>query len=306
MSGATDFNSRSRLVTVLPLRVLLTLLLWGIFFIRFPPLVAAGLGLGALIALHHVFIFGQIDRINILVFLNFALWFYSGFLSGALSVATLLDPSYYTNEGRIFVTYFAFFTVSSSLVGIGALRAARRHMAAMAVLGLLLYCVWTVARPALLSVGHAHNFSGFLTSHTGSGTFFAEISVFLAVYGARMRSQPCLLLGIASLLPVLGSASREALVALLAVLAWYLIRAVSLRAVIVSALLLGTLIAEGFIAVEAMNTAEVKEIGKNVLNLAKALGVGTEVTKRTNSIISFANTSTGRACGGNSTERFPT
>ena len=57
-----------------------------------------------------------------------------------------------------------------------------------------------------------------------------------------------------------------------------------------TALLLGTVIAEGFIAVEAMNTAEVKEIGKNVLNLAKALGVGKEVTKRTNSIIGFANT----------------
>ena len=58
-----------------------------------------------------------------------------------------------------------------------------------------------------------------------------------------------------------------------------------------TALLLGTVIAEGFIAVEAMNTGEVKEIGKNVLNLAKALGVGKEVTKRTNSIISLANTS---------------
>ncbi|MEO7319498.1 MAG: hypothetical protein ABIZ56_10960 [Chthoniobacteraceae bacterium] len=57
-----------------------------------------------------------------------------------------------------------------------------------------------------------------------------------------------------------------------------------------TALLLGTVIAEGFIAVESMNTAEVKEIGKNVLNLAKALGVGKEVTKRTNSIISLANT----------------
>ncbi len=58
-----------------------------------------------------------------------------------------------------------------------------------------------------------------------------------------------------------------------------------------TALLLGTVIAEGFIAVEATNTGEVKEIGKNVLNLAKALGVGKEVTKRTNSILSYADKS---------------
>lgn len=58
-----------------------------------------------------------------------------------------------------------------------------------------------------------------------------------------------------------------------------------------TALLLGTVIAEGFVAVEAMNTAEVTEIGKNVLNLSKALGVGKEVTKRTNSILSLAKSS---------------
>ena len=58
-----------------------------------------------------------------------------------------------------------------------------------------------------------------------------------------------------------------------------------------TALLLGTVIAEGFIAVEATSTAQVKEIGKNVLNLAKALGVGKEVTKRTNSILNFADKS---------------
>ena len=56
-----------------------------------------------------------------------------------------------------------------------------------------------------------------------------------------------------------------------------------------TALMLGTVIAEGFIAVEAKNTGEVKEIGKNVLNLAKALGVGKEVTKRTSSILDLAD-----------------
>lgn len=56
-----------------------------------------------------------------------------------------------------------------------------------------------------------------------------------------------------------------------------------------TALLLGVEIAEGFIAVEAENTAEVKNIGKNVLNLAKALGIGKEVSKRTNSILDYAD-----------------
>jgi hypothetical protein len=58
-----------------------------------------------------------------------------------------------------------------------------------------------------------------------------------------------------------------------------------------TAMLLGTVIAEGFIAVEAQDTAEVKAIGRNVLKLATALGVGKEVTKRTSSIVALANSS---------------
>ena len=54
------------------------------------------------------------------------------------------------------------------------------------------------------------------------------------------------------------------------------------------ALLLGTVIAEGFIAVEAKDASEVKEIGKCVLTLSKAIGVQKAVMRRSNSIISYA------------------
>lgn len=54
------------------------------------------------------------------------------------------------------------------------------------------------------------------------------------------------------------------------------------------ALLLGSVIAEGFIAVEAEDAEEVKQIGKSVLNLATALGVKKSVVKRSNSIIDYA------------------
>jgi hypothetical protein len=54
-------------------------------------------------------------------------------------------------------------------------------------------------------------------------------------------------------------------------------------------LLLGTVIAEGFIAVEAENTAEVKNIGNSVRSLAKAIGVEKAVSRRANSIVEFAD-----------------
>lgn len=55
------------------------------------------------------------------------------------------------------------------------------------------------------------------------------------------------------------------------------------------ALLLGSVIAEGFIAVEAQEAEEVKQIGRQVLTLAEAIGVRKSVISRTSSIIDGAD-----------------
>jgi hypothetical protein len=60
-------------------------------------------------------------------------------------------------------------------------------------------------------------------------------------------------------------------------------------------LLLGTVIAEGFVAVEAENTEEVKNIGRTVLTLSKALGVENAVKRRSNAIIQMAEKKDWRA-----------
>ncbi len=56
-----------------------------------------------------------------------------------------------------------------------------------------------------------------------------------------------------------------------------------------TALLLGSVIAEGFIAVEAQEGEEVKKIGRSVLNLSKAIGVEKAVVARSKAIIDFAD-----------------
>jgi hypothetical protein len=56
-----------------------------------------------------------------------------------------------------------------------------------------------------------------------------------------------------------------------------------------TALLLGTVIAEGFIAVEAEDSEEVKNIGRSVLSLSEALNVRKVVVQRSNAIIQGAD-----------------
>ncbi|MEZ0256757.1 MAG: hypothetical protein ACAI37_15840, partial [Chthoniobacter sp.] len=55
------------------------------------------------------------------------------------------------------------------------------------------------------------------------------------------------------------------------------------------ALMLGAVIAEGFIAVEAQDGTQVKQIGKSVLKLATALAVDKEVKKRSEAISDAAD-----------------
>src|SRR4051812_41123130 len=54
------------------------------------------------------------------------------------------------------------------------------------------------------------------------------------------------------------------------------------------ALNLGSLIADGYIAIEAEDGPQVKNIGKDVMALAKVLGVSKDVIERTTSITGFA------------------
>jgi hypothetical protein len=54
------------------------------------------------------------------------------------------------------------------------------------------------------------------------------------------------------------------------------------------ALNLGTLVADGFIAVEAQDARQVKNIGKDILQIAKNLGVSKDVLMRGSSITDFA------------------
>src|SRR6266705_2847377 len=56
------------------------------------------------------------------------------------------------------------------------------------------------------------------------------------------------------------------------------------------ALNLGGLIADGFIAVEAKDSQQVKNIGSDIIKLARALGVSQNILGRSNSINDFAET----------------
>ena len=71
------------------------------------------------------------------------------------------------------------------------------------------------------------------------------------------------------------------------------------------AILLGVEIAEGFIAMEAEDTAEVKNVGNTVLNLARALGVEKARSGAARASWSMRTRTNGRWHAKNGTAFFP-
>ena len=94
-------------------RLLLLALLGGIFTIKVPVLIAAGLLGGILLFAWNTATRGAIDRLSLLILANLLFWLLSGFTTGALSFGMLAEPAYYSNEGRVFLTYFAFLTLAA-------------------------------------------------------------------------------------------------------------------------------------------------------------------------------------------------
>ena len=68
-----------------------------------------------------------------------------------------------------------------------------------------------------------------------------------------------------------------------------------------TALVLGSVIADGFIAVQAKDAPAVKDIGQRVFTLSKAIGVGNSITPHAKAIIESADKIHWRASGPSST-----
>ncbi len=216
--------------------VIAALLLWGVFFLKFGVFLLLALGVAAGAFYVRISSELRIDRLGAVVALNFLYWLFSGLLIGGIQPADFVSPSFFQGDGRIFVYYIPLLFFSVVAVSRRDIDQAVLLVAAMAVAVLLLLVVWAPTKLGPLSGGKAGLFFGLLTSHTGAGTFFGFLSVFLTIYGIERRHRWYILLGGLSVLPVFASASRATLVGMALVGAWYLWRRRNVRTLAAAAL----------------------------------------------------------------------
>lgn len=210
--------------------LLLFLFMWGTFLLRFPVFLVLAFALAAAVFGGAAVLRGRLDALAVLVLANFSYWLASGLLIGGVVLADLISPEFYSNDGRGFLYYLPLLFFSVYYARRDDLNLALRTVIAMAAASVLLFGIWLAVRPAVLSVGKADNFGALLTSHTGAGTFFGVLATFLLIFGLERQRRSLQLLGLAVVLPLFASASRQALLSLLVALCWFVVRRANRRA----------------------------------------------------------------------------
>ena len=223
-------------------------LIAGIYVLKAPAILLATLALALIVCGAVLLVRRRLDSIALLVGLNCVYWLASGIFVGTFHVADLTAPNFYDRDGRIFICYlpFLFFSVLSARRT--DCEAVASFLKLLTLVSGPLYLLWLATGTSLLSGSRERHFFGFLTSHTGAGTFFGFLAVFLLLYGAEVRSRWTVLLGLCALPPVDGAASRATAVSLLAVAVWYLALKRNWRAFVLggAALLALLLLLSGF------------------------------------------------------------
>jgi len=190
-------------------KLALGLLIWGCFALKFPELLVLGFALCPLVLLaSHV---KGVSEPFVWVSLSIVYWAISGLLSGGIYLPDLGSTTYWAGEGRAFVSYVPLLCMLGWRMGPHMVPWAMRNLLLVALAGFCMAALWMLTKVEFLSGGSVGMFFGLQTSHTGAGMFWSTVCVLVIVYGFETKSKMYQVAGFMALLPMLGTASREAL-----------------------------------------------------------------------------------------------
>jgi O-antigen ligase len=230
-------------------------LLWGTFFVGIQLPLLVGLLFTVTLIYLRFFGNGSIDRLGLLLLANFFYWIISGLIVGAIGPLDLLNMKLWNGDGRIVIGSLPLLLFALVRVTQGDLDRTIRTTLWMGGIGMGLYVLWAATHVSWLAgAGHPDEFHAFLSSHTGAGTFFGCMASFAVVYGYEKKSLPIILLGLALIGPTFSSGSRESLVGLMAVFAWYLLVRNPQPRIVLGALVIGAVLFVSLPAVMSQKT----------------------------------------------------
>lgn len=218
-----------------------TAIMLSLFFSAIGPIAIAAIALGVPVVLQMVFGRTRYDKLVALVLANLVFWMSYAILNGAIGLEELGNPAFYAYEGRSFLTYVPFLVTMALVVTrqtLGVLDGLMRAGAIMALLAVAMNLVGVLPE----AMKHRDGLVLFMSSHHASGYFFALLSVYflarVATMGRAATRWDVIFLG-ASLLGVLSTNSRTALLGIAVALVIYYAGRIFVPRVMMAALAIG-------------------------------------------------------------------
>jgi O-Antigen ligase len=163
----------------------------------------------------------QIDSIGLLVLANFIYWILSGFLVGSIDLSSFLILDFYDGDGRVFVSYISLLYFCVSRVRLHHLEFAVKVLKWGSMIAILLCLFWYPTRVEFLADNQGAIFTGFITSHTGAGTFYGAIAILLFFCGFFTRNKVLLIISALMVVVVFATASRATILGMVVISLWY-------------------------------------------------------------------------------------
>ncbi len=200
------------------------LVLWGVFLLDLVLPITLGLFFLLTGIVFIVLDRASLDRITVILLLNITYWLFSGFLVGSIAPHDILTPQFLNGDGRVLISYSPLLLFGAAVIQWSNVEILVKTIFHVALVSLFFCVIWFATEAPFLSEGLAGNYAGFLTSHTGGGTFFGVLSVFLILFGHMSGNRFIHFVGWLMVIPMLTSASRAAMLAFLVVSVWYILK----------------------------------------------------------------------------------
>jgi O-antigen ligase len=164
----------------------------------------------------------KIDSIGLLVILNFFYWIVSGFLVGSINLSSFLVLDFYDGDGRVFISYISLLYFSVSRVRLHNIDYTIKVLKWGSITAILLCLLWYPTKLHFLAHNEGAIFTGFITSHTGAGTFYGAIGILLFFCGFFTKNKSLLTIAGLMIFVVFATASRATILGMVIISLWYI------------------------------------------------------------------------------------
>lgn len=193
-----------------------------IYFLKFPAISSLLLLFSILMLLIAIIKIQKIQKIGILILINYSYWLISGFLAGGLNFEHISLQEFFGGEGRIFLYYLPLLYFAIVVTNYKGITFFKKFLFVISFISFVLSLLWLLGIfKSSLSIGE--DFAGFITSHTAAGTFFATIFLYFFVQGLKRKNTTDIVFSLITAVPLLLTSSRQAILAIVLVLFFFLI-----------------------------------------------------------------------------------